>query len=204
MANIPIYSIAAMCDSNRGIGLNGSLPWELPNEYNYFLTVSTRVYEKTKKNAVIVGRITFESIIQSEGPIPDFYYVIVSSSINKEKLDLRNKLDSNAVAIEVSYSDAIEYIFNNLSDKVENIFVIGGSNIYKSSFEYKRLDRLYLTHIYHEFKCDTFVEPPNFLDSFEKIENFSDFSVEGFEIDRLITDSETNIQYKFVVYKRKF
>jgi hypothetical protein len=36
------------------------------------------------------------------------------------------------------------------------------------------------THIYHEFKCGTFLEPANFLDSFEKLENFNDFSVEGF------------------------
>jgi hypothetical protein len=51
---------------------------------------------------------------------------------------------------------------------------------------------------------DTFLEPANFLDSFEKLENFNDFSVEGFEIDKLITDSNTNIQYRCVVYRRKF
>jgi dihydrofolate reductase len=203
MTNIPIYSIAAMCDSNRGIGLNGNLPWSLPNEYKYFLTVSTRVKDETKKNAVVVGRLTFESII-SEESIPDFFYVVVSSSINKEKLNLKNRLDPQALTVATSYSDAIDYISNNLSDKVENIFVIGGSNIYKNSFEFKRLDRLYLTHIYHEFKCDTFLEPANFLDSFEKLENFNDFSVEGFEIDKLITDSNTNIQYRCVVYRRKF
>lgn len=203
MAKIPIYAIAAMCDTTRGIGLNGELPWSLPHEFNYFLAVSTRVKDKTKINAVIVGRLTFDSIIESN-IIPNYFYIIISSTITNEGLDLKNKLDPSAVVVVTSYSNAIDYVLNLKSDQIENIFVIGGSNIYKSSFEYERLDRLYLTHIYHEFNCDTFLEPKNFLDSFEKVENFSDYSVEGFEIDKPIADSETGVQYRFLIYKRKF
>ena len=203
MSNIPIYAIAAMCDATRGIGYKNKLPWSLPNEYNYFLCVSTRVKDQTKRNAVVIGRLTFDSLIQSK-IIPNYIYVVVSNTVTKQELNLDNQIDGNSLFVVSSYSDAIDHILNNHSNQVENIFVLGGSSIYKSSFEYKRLDRLYLTHIYKDFECDVFLQPENFLDSFEKIENFKDFNVEGFEIDKLITEPTNNIQYRFLVYSRKF
>jgi dihydrofolate reductase len=196
--DIPIYAIVAMCDSTRGIGFKGLLPWSIPNDFNYFVSVSTKVNDETKRNAVICGRLTFESMFKEFDSPPDYFYTVVSTTVTK--VDLQNKIDPSRFVVCTSYSNAVDYILNNLSDKIENIFAIGGTQIYKNAMEYKKLDRLYLTHVYKYFECDTFLEPDHFLDSFEKID---DFHVEGFEIDKILTDPKSNVQYRFVAYRRK-
>lgn len=71
--------------TNNGIGHAGKLPWRLPQEMQYFAKVTSGKNtaqdvggEKNKKNAVIMGRATWESIPQRFRPLPGRLNVVVS------------------------------------------------------------------------------------------------------------------------------
>ena len=53
--------IVAACEGN-GIGKGGNLPWRLQSEMAYFAKMTKTTEDSTKKNAVIMGRKTWQSI----------------------------------------------------------------------------------------------------------------------------------------------
>ena len=85
-------------ESVLGIGSNGSLPWKLPNEMRHFSKLTTG---GGKKNAVLMGRKTWESIPAKFRPLPGRFNVVLSS-----QQDYDIKSDPNAAiklaSVEVS------------------------------------------------------------------------------------------------------
>ena len=61
----------------NGIGQNGNLPWRLAKEMKYFAQVTTQAPEG-QRNAVIMGRNTWESIPSKFRPLPNRLNVVVS------------------------------------------------------------------------------------------------------------------------------
>lgn len=70
-----------------------------------------------------------------------------------------------------------------------DIFVIGGAEVYKSFLPLA--DKLYVTKINKIFPCDAFFPPINHMD----------WAVE--EESELHYDEKEDLNYKFIVYKRK-
>ncbi len=68
--------------THNGIGQAGKLPWRLPREMQYFARVTTGQVEaqrgKGKKNAVVMGRATWESIPRRFRPLPGRINFVVS------------------------------------------------------------------------------------------------------------------------------
>ena len=91
------------------------------------------------------------------------------------------------------------------SGRVETIFAIGGGQIYRKCLEYPAgiLDRLYLTRVYSDVKCDVFLEPESFLDGFRLVaENGEDKENFGVEFNRMQRDEKSQIEYCFEVYEK--
>ncbi len=91
------------------------------------------------------------------------------------------------------------------SGRVETIFAIGGGQIYRKCLEYPAgiLDRLYLTRVYSDVKCDVFLEPESFLDGFSLVaENGEDKENFGVEFNRMQRDEKSQIEYCFEVYEK--
>ena len=105
-----IILIAAL-DKGRVIGSEGSIPWNIQEDLNYFR-------EKTTNKAMIMGRKTFESIGR---PLPNRLNIVMTRS--KEKVD--------GVIIAPNKEIAIE----KARDFSSEIFVIGGEYIYKEFLE---------------------------------------------------------------------
>jgi dihydrofolate reductase len=66
---------------NNGIGTAGKLPWRLPQEMQYFARVTTGDPDGTgkgKKNAVVMGRATWESIPRRFRPLPGRINFVIS------------------------------------------------------------------------------------------------------------------------------
>jgi dihydrofolate reductase len=88
--------------------------------------------------------------------------------------------------------------------KVEHIYAIGGSQIYKSAFLNPLMDRIYLTRVFFrdgdECQCDTFMEPENFLDGYRKLETVP--GKENFCVEFNTKLSEKNLDYIFEVYEK--
>ncbi len=65
--------------TNNGIGQAGKLPWRLPREIQYFARVTTGEGGALgRKNAVVMGRATWESIPRRFRPLPGRINFVVS------------------------------------------------------------------------------------------------------------------------------
>ena len=72
--------VVAATRDEMGIGLDGALPWRLPKDMAYFKAVTSRVDEPGARNAVIMGRKTWESIPAKFRPLPGRLNVVLSAS----------------------------------------------------------------------------------------------------------------------------
>ncbi len=126
----PHISIIVARAKDQGIGCSDGLPWRIPEELKYFKN-------QTKNKPVIMGRKTFESIINEFGaPLEQRTNIVVSRSERNYK-DAISCL-SLEEAIEEAKRVAIETNANEL-------FVIGGSELFKQALPLA--ERVYLTRI---------------------------------------------------------
>ena len=124
-----ISFIVAM-DKNRVIGKDNQLPWHLPEDLKFFKRV-------TMGHPIAMGRKTHESIGRV---LP-----------GRENIVITRQPDYRSEDCTVFYS--IEDFVNYSHEQSEEIFVIGGAEIFKETFPHA--DRLYITLIHNKFSGDT-------------------------------------------------
>ena len=127
-----MISLIAAIGKNNELGKKNTLLWDLPADMKHFR-------ETTRGHTVIMGQKTFESIGR---PLPNRRNIVVTRDDNF-------KIEG----IEISMS--LEDTLVSFANSTEEVFVIGGGQIYKQSIE--KADRLYITHVDMEDKeADTF------------------------------------------------
>lgn len=137
-----MISLIAAVDKNMAIGHNNKLLAFIQPDLDNFKAL-------TKNHIVVMGYKTYLSL--PNGPLPNRHNVVLTRK--------HNKIDGCTVFNDI----------NNLLDwiksehKNEEIFIIGGGKIY-SQFIF-HADKLYLTHIFDEFQCDTYF--PSLDDTWE-------------------------------------
>lgn len=184
MSRTKLNLIAAACE-NMGIGANGSLPWKLKKEMAYFTTMTTKVKDPKKVNAVIMGRKTWECIPEKYRPLSDRVNIVLTHDVDtvKEKVP-------EGVIVVPGLDEAIAHIEKR--EDVESTWVIGGSSVYKAAMEHSNVGKIYLTEIQKSFDCDTF---------FPDIDKQQFHLVDEEEIPGE-RQSEGDISYFFRVYRR--
>ena len=125
-----ISLIVAMA-ANRVIGLDNKMPWHLSADLKKFKAI-------TMGSPIVMGRKTYESIGR---PLPGRSNIIISRNLDYQQADCLVFNDIKT-AIEASSKDA------------EEIFIIGGAELYKATLPHA--DNLYLTVINQDFDGDTF------------------------------------------------
>lgn len=130
-----VVSIIVAKAQNNVIGKNNSLIWHLPADMKYFK-------EKTIGHCVITGRKNYESIPEKFRPLPDRTNIVVTRQ--------KNYAAPGAIVVD-SIENAIEKA-KGISNK--EIFIIGGSEIYKQTLQLA--DKLYITEIDHSFEGDAY------------------------------------------------
>ena len=148
------YKLIVAVSKNNGIGINGKMPWYIKNDMIYFGKMTKNTIDNCKKNAVIMGRNTWESLPSMYSPLPDRDNFIISSTLNIDTLFN----DNYRIKTFPSINDVIKYCDNNASC-YETLWVIGGSTIYKQFLEEKILSKCYITRINKDYSCDAFFEP---------------------------------------------
>jgi dihydrofolate reductase len=133
---ILISSIVSV-DKNRGIGKENKIPWNIPKDRKWFK-------EKTLGHVVIMGRNTFDSILEYlHKPLPERINIVVTNTSDEKYSD-------------VYFVDSLEKALD-LGKRLEKngeIFFIGGGKIYSSSIKFAK--RVYITEVEGNFDCDTF------------------------------------------------
>ncbi|XP_013387146.1 dihydrofolate reductase isoform X1 [Lingula anatina] len=183
MPDVKLNLVVAMCN-NRGIGINGQLPWRLRGDMNFFKKITSETKDPDKKNAVIMGRKTWFSIPEKFRPLANRINVVLSREM---------KDSPDGAHISRSLEDALSLLSTPpLSDKVESLFVIGGSAIYEMALKSPQCHRIYLTRVMADFECDTFL--PDFAQ--DKFAMVRDPSVSS------DMQTEKDINYQFEVYEK--
>ena len=127
-----ILSLLVATDENNVIGKDNKLPWHLPNDLKYFKNLTWAM-------PILMGRKTFDSIGK---PLPGRKSIVITRS-----------KDWKHEGVEVVHS--IEEAFEKAKQAgVKEIFVIGGAEIFKTSFD--QAFRIYRTLIHHSFKGDVY------------------------------------------------
>jgi dihydrofolate reductase len=153
-------SVIIATTSSGGIGFNNKLPWNIPEDLRNFKKITSFVNDKTKKNAIIMGRATWESLPVK--PLPNRLNIILTNDINYY---VDNKYSTDVI-ISYSMNEALMYCD---CDNIENIFIIGGEQIYKLVFnDYSDLiEKIYLTIIMKYYECDKHININNIFENFK-------------------------------------
>lgn len=130
-----ISAIVAM-DENNGIGKDGKIPWFIKGEQLRFQTI-------TMGHPVIMGRKTYQSIPDRFRPLKGRANIVITRDPHYNPQE--------EVHIVHSIDEALD-LAKTLDNK--EIFVIGGSQIFSSSFD--KIDKLYITHVKGNYEADTF------------------------------------------------
>ena len=144
-----LSAIAAMA-ANRTIGVNGDLPWRIPEDFKFFK-------DKTSGHIMIMGRKTFESL---GGALPKRLHVVITRQKDYEP---------EGAHVFATIAEAIEFSQQQTDSGAwpEEVFIIGGGEIYKQMLD--STDRIYLTEIQKDVDGDT--KFPEFSDDdFEETE----------------------------------
>jgi dihydrofolate reductase len=130
-------SIIAAIGKNRELGLNNKLLWHLPDDLKNFK-------ELTTGHTIIMGQKTYESIGR---PLPNRKNFIMSRNISYQAKDC---------TVVHSIEEAFKKFEKETGEvnKQDEIFVIGGGEIYKLFLPYAQ--NLYLTEVEAELPADTF------------------------------------------------
>jgi dihydrofolate reductase len=135
-----IISLIAAIDQNRLIGDGSKMPWNLPDDLQYYL-------DTTKDHWVLLGRVTYQAY---KKVMKDHRMIVVTS---------RKELSDDNIHIVSDPQKGIDYA---RSMGEEELFVSGGSQIYEATLN--QADRLYLTRIHGSFEGDRYFpefEPTN-------------------------------------------
>ena len=134
-----MISLIFAIDENNLIGKGNDLPWHYPEDLKYFKDVTTG-------STVLMGLNTFYSIYNRIGkPLPKRTNLV--ATLSKD--------------IEI---EGVTFIYDLIGflkeEHDEEIFIIGGKQIYELSLPYA--DRLYITHIHKAYEGDVYFPKINY------------------------------------------
>jgi dihydrofolate reductase len=152
-----MINIIVAYDRNLAIGKDNTLVWKQSADLKRFKEITTGF-------PVVMGRKTFESIGR---PLPNRRNIVIT----------RQDIKIDGVEIINSIED--------IKNIKEDIFIIGGGEIYKSCLILA--DKIYATEIDCEIEADTWF--PN-IDNSWKIESVQEFKA----------DEKNQYDYKFINY----
>jgi dihydrofolate reductase len=120
------FDVVVAADLDWGIGKDQSLPWpKLRGDLRHFKRITSTASEG-RRNAIVMGRKTWESKEVGGQPLPNRLNVVVARSLDE------------ALAL----------------PDVETIFVVGGAGVLVDAVERRDLRNVYLTRIDGHYECE--------------------------------------------------
>lgn len=143
--------VAATQDGGIGLSSSNTLPWpKLPRDLRGFRQTTTRATPGCR-NAVIMGRRTWESLPAGTAPLSNRLTVVISSGLSW--------LDCSETIVLPSLSDALAEL--DADATVDRIFVAGGGQIYAEALRLceaeGRKHVVHLTLVLSDFPADVHI-----------------------------------------------
>jgi dihydrofolate reductase len=120
-------SLIVAASENNVIGIDGGLPWSLPDDMKRFK-------ELTRGKPVIMGRKTYESIPAKFRPLPERVNIVVTR---------QREYAAPGCMVVASFNAAVDAAVATGND---HVFVIGGGEIYREALVVA--DAVYLTRVH--------------------------------------------------------
>lgn len=136
------FSIVVAHDEHLGIGRLEDLPWHIPEDLKRFKHITMGATEE-RTPVVLMGYKTWSYL--PKRPLPFRVNAVVSS----KRWDIPEAQAYN------SLEGAIKALCSNA--RSGKVFVIGGGSVYAQALSHPALERLYVTEVQGDFKCDTFM-----------------------------------------------
>jgi dihydrofolate reductase len=124
-----MISLIAAMSENRVIGVDGGLPWRLPDDMKHFM-------QTTRGHTVIMGRKTWESM---NGPLKDRCNIVIT-----------RQRDFVAPGAVVAHS--LNQALHLAPESDQEVFIIGGEALFRDALP--KADRLYLTIVHAHVEGD--------------------------------------------------
>ncbi len=112
-----MLAMIVACSENNIIGMDGDLPWHLPDDLKHFM-------RSTRGCPVIMGRKTFESL---NAPLPNRTNIVVSRTMRPE---------TQGVVVVPSLQAAIDHAQELVNGSSTPIWIAGGGAIYKAAMPF--------------------------------------------------------------------
>lgn len=172
-----MLSMIVATDLDGAIGNKGDLLYHIPEDLKRFK-------ELTTGHTIVMGRKTFESL-PNQKPLPNRTNIIIT---RYPTLFMAEHKDKDVYSLSL---DGLKTLIESCPN--EEIFVIGGAEIYRQLMPY--VDKIYLTKIHNnEKEADTFINIP--FDEFEIVHRSTlRYNWKG--------EDESDIPYQFIDYIRK-
>lgn len=164
----PLVIVVAMSRIDRGIGYRDDLLWHIPDDLQRFKRLTSR-------HPIIMGRKTFESILEILGkPLPGRTNIVVTRD---------KKYHHSGTIVVHDLADAIQ---TAEMEQPTEIHIGGGAELYRQLLP--QVAKLHVTWVDDQPKADTFF--PAFEDNFKITETHE-------------PRSHNNTRYQWVDYGRK-
>jgi len=157
--------------NNWEIGLNNEMLWHISEDFKNFKTI-------TSGHHILMGRKTFESIGK---PLPNRTSLVLTRG------------DFSEEGVE-TFNDVQEAFNFARANGEEELFIIGGANIYETLFDY--VDKMYLSEVDYDGEADAYL----------KQIDFSSWDMTEEKSYDVILDDEGNVKspaWKFKVWVKK-
>lgn len=145
--NIPIDVVVAV-DDDHGIGRDGGIPWRVPGDVRFFKDLTSRA-SPGRRNAVVMGRKTWESIPARFRPLPGRLNVVLSRTACYAP-------DGAVVASGLSEALLLTAELND----VEHVFIIGGASVYAEAMSRPEFRCAWVSRIPGSYGCDVRLAAP--------------------------------------------
>jgi dihydrofolate reductase len=156
------------CDEQGGIGREGIIPWNVPQDLKHFRETTTG--EDDFENVVIMGRKTWESLPQMFKPLKDRINIVITSDLRKiEDID---KWDKRKVVFVPDFESALiisEIIVEQSPKPYGDVYVIGGGMVYEQAIQHESCVGVHETVVSGAYGCDTFAPMWN-TDDYDLVE----------------------------------
>jgi len=137
------FDVVVAADHEWGIGKSNGLPWpKLKGDLAHFKRVTSEASEG-RRNAVIMGRKTWESAEVAGRPLPRRLNIVITR---------RGLTPPDGVLVVGSLDAALD-----AAGEAETTFVVGGAEIFREAFAHPQLRYVYLTRVDGSFGCDVHI-----------------------------------------------
>ena len=146
MVSAVSFDVVVAADLDWGIGKSNALPWpRLKGDLAHFRRVTSACAEG-HINAIIMGRKTWESAEVAKKPLPKRLNVVVTRQSGLAVPE--------GVIVAASLDAALHAA---RGPNVENVFLVGGAELFREGFGHADLRHVYLTRVQGRFDCEAHI-----------------------------------------------